>query len=82
MLAALEGRGYVQRAGDEDDRDDLINDATQKALERFDETMRELALLRYQEVEQELQAGADPVCGRRDDPLDERPRPDRLAGWD
>ena len=34
----------------EDDRDSLINDATQKALERFDETMRELALLRYQEV--------------------------------
>ena len=37
-----------------DDRDGLINDARQKALERFDETMRELALLRYQEFEREL----------------------------
>ena len=38
----------------EDDRESLINDAGQKALERFDETMRELALLRYQEFEREL----------------------------
>ena len=31
-----------------------INEAAQKALERFDEVMRELALRRYQEFEAEL----------------------------
>src|SRR5262249_46567233 len=31
-----------------------INDAAQKALERFDESMRDLALLRYREFEKEL----------------------------
>ncbi|HKA08069.1 MAG TPA: efflux RND transporter permease subunit, partial [Gemmataceae bacterium] len=35
-------------------RDNLTNDATQKALERFDETMRELAMRRYKEFETEL----------------------------
>src|SRR5262249_100386 len=35
-------------------RDSLVNDAAQKALERFDETMRELALRRYREFEREL----------------------------
>jgi Cu(I)/Ag(I) efflux system membrane protein CusA/SilA len=54
VLRALEEKGYVQRASHEDDRDNLINDASQKALERFDETMRELALLRYREFEREL----------------------------
>ena len=44
----------MQRAAYEEDRDNLINDATQKALERFDESMRELALLRYREFEREL----------------------------
>ena len=36
------------------DRDSLINDTSQHALERFDETLRELALRRYREFEQEL----------------------------
>ena len=36
------------------DRDSLVNDAAQKALERFDEVMRELALRRYAEFEGEL----------------------------
>ena len=52
---ALEADGFVAAPPDEDDRDNLVNDATQKALERFDETMRELALLRYQEFERELE---------------------------
>ena len=39
----------------DDDRRNLVNDATQKALERFDETMRELALRRYLEFEHELE---------------------------
>ncbi len=54
VLRVLEEKGYVQRASHEDDRDSLINDATQKALERFDETMRELALRRYREFKGEL----------------------------
>jgi len=58
VLKAMERRGYISRA---DDRDGFINDAAQKALERFDEVMRELALRRYREIEQELgpTAGAD-----------------------
>src|SRR5262249_39120111 len=44
----------VLRAPYEDDRDSLLAEAAQKALERFDEIMRELALKRYQEFETEL----------------------------
>jgi Cu(I)/Ag(I) efflux system membrane protein CusA/SilA len=54
LLARLEERGHIQAAAHADDRDALINDATIKALERFDESMRELALLRYREFEREL----------------------------
>jgi Cu(I)/Ag(I) efflux system membrane protein CusA/SilA len=56
VLAALEARGFVLRlaADQEEDRDNLITNAGQKALERFDEVMRELALRRYQEFEGEL----------------------------
>ncbi len=39
-----------------DERRNLINDATQKAIERFDESQRELALRRYGEFERELEA--------------------------
>ncbi|HZN33714.1 MAG TPA: efflux RND transporter permease subunit, partial [Pirellulaceae bacterium] len=39
-----------------DDRRNLVNDATQKAIERFDETQRELALRRYVEFENELES--------------------------
>jgi Cu(I)/Ag(I) efflux system membrane protein CusA/SilA len=55
-LALLEQRGYVVRVAPEheDDRDSLISDATQKAVERFDEIMRELALQRYQEAEKDF----------------------------
>jgi Cu(I)/Ag(I) efflux system membrane protein CusA/SilA len=54
VLAALEERRYVRRAANEDDRDGLVNDAAQKALERFDETMRDFALRRFREFEREL----------------------------
>jgi copper/silver efflux system protein len=53
-LRALEERGFVREASGADDRDNLINDSSQKALERFDEVMRELAALRYREFEREL----------------------------
>jgi Cu(I)/Ag(I) efflux system membrane protein CusA/SilA len=53
VLAALEERGFVgPPVGN--DRDSLVNDAAQKGLERFDEVMRELTLLRYKEFEAEL----------------------------
>lgn len=54
VLRALEQQGFVQEAKSAADRMSLINDATQKALERFDETQRELALLRYREFERLL----------------------------
>ncbi len=53
VLAKLEEKGYVQPAK-ADDRDDLINDAAMSALSRFDETMRSLAVERYQGFEQDL----------------------------
>jgi Cu(I)/Ag(I) efflux system membrane protein CusA/SilA len=39
----------------DDNRESAQNDAAQKALERFDETLRELALLRYTEFERDLE---------------------------
>ncbi len=53
-LTALEQQGFIQAPENEDDRRGLLDDASQKALERFDETLRELALLRYQEIEHSL----------------------------
>jgi Cu(I)/Ag(I) efflux system membrane protein CusA/SilA len=50
-LAALEQSKHVEPSAD---RDNKINDAAMKALERYDEVMRELALLRYREFEREL----------------------------
>lgn len=69
VLQVLESMGYVQRAAAEDERDSLVNDAAQHALERYDETQRELALRRYQEFEHELgtrltRFAVDEVLGR------------------
>ncbi len=63
VVARLEERGYLLPAAGED-RDSLVNDAAQKALERFDEVMRELALRRYQETESELGSTADADASR------------------
>jgi copper/silver efflux system protein len=54
VLVAIEAKGFLRPLPTGDDRDALVNDATQKALERFDESMRELALVRYREFEKEL----------------------------
>ena len=51
---ALEQQGFLKPSTDSE-RHELLNDPAQKALERFDETLRELALLRYQEFERELE---------------------------
>jgi Cu(I)/Ag(I) efflux system membrane protein CusA/SilA len=55
-LRLLEERGYVEAMAPEraDERDSLIADAAQKAVERFDEILRELASRRYREFEREL----------------------------
>ena len=52
-MEGLEQRGFVQPFRGHE-RQNLINDASQKAVERFDEAMRELALLRVTEFEREL----------------------------
>jgi Cu(I)/Ag(I) efflux system membrane protein CusA/SilA len=49
----LEADGFLQQAS-ADDRDRLVNDAAMKALARFDDVQRELALRRYREFEHEL----------------------------
>jgi Cu(I)/Ag(I) efflux system membrane protein CusA/SilA len=54
VLDRLEKEGFLSHAPHEEDRENLVVDASQKALERFDEAMRELALLRYSEIEQDL----------------------------
>jgi len=54
ILTDLETQGFVTRARHEEDRESLVNDAAQKSLERFDETLRELALRRYKEFEEQL----------------------------
>ncbi|OWK37678.1 efflux RND transporter permease subunit [Fimbriiglobus ruber] len=54
VLRALEDRGYLLPAPHADDRENVVNEAAQRALERFDETIRELALRHYVEFEQEL----------------------------
>jgi Cu(I)/Ag(I) efflux system membrane protein CusA/SilA len=56
VLSALEARGFIVVAPHADDRENLINDAVQGAVERFDEEMRELASRRYRDFEKELQA--------------------------
>src|SRR5215212_2710873 len=54
VLEQLETRGFILRVPQEKDRQSLAIDASQKALVRFDETMRELALLRYTELDSDL----------------------------
>ena len=55
VLSALIAQGYMQAPTPDEKRRELINDAAQNALTRFDETMRELALSRYEEVQQSLE---------------------------
>ncbi|MFO0899067.1 MAG: efflux RND transporter permease subunit [Pirellulales bacterium] len=54
ILKKLEEEEFVLEAPNEEDRDSLMVDSSQKALERFDETMRELSLRRYVEFEDTL----------------------------
>lgn len=51
---ALEQKDFLKPSTDVE-LHDLLNDPTQKALERFDEELRELALFRYQQFERELE---------------------------
>lgn len=54
ILDALETEGFVVRAPVDEDRESLVNDAAQKAVERFDETLRDLGLRRYKEFDEAL----------------------------
>ncbi|MBI2827217.1 MAG: efflux RND transporter permease subunit [Planctomycetia bacterium] len=54
VLSALKEQGYINEPPSDGDRNGLIVDASQKALERFDESMRELSLMRYTGFEREL----------------------------
>ena len=54
VVAALEKQGFIQSPESMKERESFCNDVTQKALERFDETQREFALLRYREFERSL----------------------------
>ncbi len=54
VLTVLEKEGYILSAATPEDRTSLINDAAQKALERCDEALRELALDRYRTFESKL----------------------------
>ncbi len=54
VVAILEKRSFIQSPASIEVRQSFCNDITQKALERFDETQRELALLRYREFERSL----------------------------
>ncbi len=55
VLGGLEDAGFVARSPDEDAHTSLVNDAYQRALERYDEMIRELALLRYTEFGRALE---------------------------
>jgi Cu/Ag efflux pump CusA len=54
VLLVLEEQGYIAPSANPNDRDTLVNDATMRVLERFDDAQRELALRRYKEFEREL----------------------------
>jgi len=56
VLDRLVAEGFVAPIPAADDRRNLINEATQKSIERLDESLRELALRRYVEFEQELES--------------------------
>jgi Cu(I)/Ag(I) efflux system membrane protein CusA/SilA len=53
VLDRLQADGFIQTMPAAD-RDNLVNSSSQKALERFDETMRSLALTEYQDAEHEM----------------------------
>ena len=53
-LQTLQENGFIGPI-QEQDRDSLLNDSAQRTLERFDETLRALALRRYQEFELDLE---------------------------
>src|SRR4029079_10661681 len=48
-------QGFLKTGPNEEERQNMLNDAAQKALERLDETQRELALARYSAFERELE---------------------------
>src|SRR5262249_16624175 len=56
VLDRLIADGFVSAPPTADERRNLVNEATQRAIERFDETLRELALRRYSGFERGLES--------------------------
>lgn len=54
VLVTLQNGGFTEPPKANADENSLVADASQTALQRYDETMRELALAKYQEFEQSL----------------------------
>src|SRR5207244_9023392 len=54
VLRRLEDQGYALHATQESDRDNLVNEVAMNALDRFDKSMRERALLRFHDFNREL----------------------------
>ena len=50
ILTQLQTAGFLTSPANSDDHQSLVNDASQKALQRSDDTLRELALRRYRDV--------------------------------
>lgn len=55
IAADLEAEGFLVVESSED-RQNLINDGAQRALQRFDEAMRDVASVKYRDVENELES--------------------------
>jgi copper/silver efflux system protein len=53
VMSRLESDGFVKAAAP-NDRGELVNNASQKALERFDETMRGLSIQMYGDAQRDL----------------------------
>lgn len=54
VFQRLVAEGLMRTLADPDERQGLLNDATQTAIQRLDDDLRELALGRFQEVERQL----------------------------
>jgi Cu(I)/Ag(I) efflux system membrane protein CusA/SilA len=61
VISNLEKEGYLSKKIPADDRSNMMIEATQKALERFDEVQRELASRRFLEMESSLSK----ICSNR-----------------
>lgn len=55
VVRELAAKDFIRSPSEEDERQNLINESTQRVLERFDESMREAALAKYVSFEKGLE---------------------------